>query len=204
MLVYLSDRVVTNNRHAMNCTRKAFTVSTLSALVHSTHLSSSQWLCDKQSVVLQSEWELKKLAFNSFPSRMGKSSYVQSYCAPTIRVVSVSWHTDMQRLARKVGRVKHWKLQAGLIFAKQPKRGWPTFEKVFDAALAETPTHEVCTHRVVCHFLWHPATRHKKWPSQLRAEFPLLTSRAGSGHGTVLKLGPRITWMLRPFSVRCV
>ena len=123
MLVYLSDRVVTNNRHAMNCTRKAFTVSTLSALVHSTHLSSPQWLCDKQSVVLQSEWELRKLAFNSFPFRMGKSSYVPSYCAPTIRVVSVSWHTDMQRLARKVGRVKHWKLQAGLILQNNRKEG---------------------------------------------------------------------------------
>ena len=28
--------------------------------------------------------------------------------------------------------------------AKQTKREWPTFEKVFDGPLAETPTHEVC------------------------------------------------------------
>jgi len=29
--------------------------------------------------------------------------------------------------------------------AKQTKREWPTFEKVFDGPLAETPTHEVCS-----------------------------------------------------------
>lgn len=29
--------------------------------------------------------------------------------------------------------------------AKQTKREWPTFENVFDGALSETPTHEVCS-----------------------------------------------------------
>ena len=103
----------------------------------------------------------------------------------------------MQRLARKVGEGETLEASGCPDLAKQTKREWPTFEKVFDGPLAERPTHEVCSvhpigHRVVCHFPLHAATRHKNLLSQLRTQLPLLTSRVGSGHRTVLKSGLRI------------
>ena len=147
--LYLSGRKGTNNRHPMNCAGKAFTVSTLSALLHSTHLSNQQWLCDKQSVVLQSEWELRKLAFNSFRFRITKSSYVPSYCAPTIGLFCISWHIDMQRLARKVGRVKHWKLRAVQILQNKRKESGRLLRKFLMVHwLKHRPMKcAVCTHR---------------------------------------------------------
>ena len=120
----------------------------------------------------------------------GKSSYGPSYCAPTIRVVCVSWRTDMQRLARKVGRVKHWKLQAGLILQNNRKEGGRLLRKFLMLHWQRRrPTK--CAPIGWCAIF--PGTQ----PRQLRAEFPLLTSRVGSGHGTLLKLGPRITQLLR-------
>ena len=63
------------------------------------------------------------------------------HCARAIGLFCISWHIDMQRLTDpESGEGETLEASGWPDLAKQTKREWPTFENVFDGALAETPT----------------------------------------------------------------